>query len=43
MPWFWPFKRNNGATSLIEGIDDDTLLVIFLVAGIIGLWIYYTR
>ena len=39
----WPFKRNDARSSLIDGIQDDTLLLIFFVAGLIGLWIYYTR
>jgi hypothetical protein len=45
MPWFCPFKRNDelSSSSLIEGISDDTLLLIFIVASLIGLWIYYTR
>ncbi|CAF4544518.1 unnamed protein product, partial [Rotaria sp. Silwood2] len=48
MPWFWPFKQNdetNGLnrSSLIDGIDDDALLLIFLIACLIGLWVYYTR
>ncbi|CAF4515018.1 unnamed protein product [Rotaria socialis] len=48
MPRFWPFSHNDESstfhrTSLIEGIDDDALLLIFFVACLIGLWIYYTR
>ncbi len=48
MPWYSPFKRNDETdtsdrSSLIEGISDDALLLIFLVAGIVGLWIYYSR
>jgi hypothetical protein len=43
MPWFWPFKGNDETSSLIEGINDNSLLLIFLVASLIGLWIYYSR
>ncbi|UJR22668.1 hypothetical protein I4U23_025707 [Adineta vaga] len=44
MPWYWPFKHNDEIhSSLIQGINDDTLLLIFIIAGLIGLWIYYTR
>ncbi|CAF1581536.1 unnamed protein product [Rotaria sp. Silwood1] len=48
MPWFWPFKRHEetdglNRSSLIDGIDDDALLLIFLIVCLIGLWIYYTR
>jgi len=43
MPWSWPFKRNDETSSLIDGISDDTLLLIFLIACLIGLWIYYSR
>jgi hypothetical protein len=46
MPWYWPFKRNDemfDRSSLIDGISDDALLLFFIVACLIGLWIYYTR
>jgi hypothetical protein len=48
MPWYWPFKRDDETysseqSSLIEGISDDSLLLLFVIAGIIGLWIYYSR
>ncbi|CAF1143120.1 unnamed protein product [Adineta steineri] len=48
MPWFWPFKQHDeihthDRSSLIDGISDDTLLLVFFVACLIGLWIYYSR
>lgn len=39
----WPFKRNDEPSSWIDGINNDTLLLLFLIAGVVGLWIYYTR
>lgn len=47
MPWFWPFSHSEeinefSSSSLVDGISDDALLLIFLVAGVIGLWIYYS-
>lgn len=46
----WPFKQHvepqvvhREQSSLISGINNDALLLLFLVAGVIGLWIYYSR
>jgi hypothetical protein len=46
MPWYWPFKQNDDTSdhsSLIEGINDDILLLLVIVACLFALWIYYTR
>ncbi len=51
MPWYWPFGKDSVSTepysfdnpTLIEGISDDTILLVLFTLSLIGLWIYYSR
>ncbi len=51
MPWYWPFGKDSTSTetysfdnpTLIEGISDDTILLVLFTMSLIGLWIYYSR
>lgn len=50
MPWYWPFEKDSTASetysfdnsSLIEGISDDTILLVLFTMSLVGLWIYYS-
>lgn len=49
MPWYWPFEEDPSLPDtysleeahLIEGISDDTILLVIFTVGLIGMWIYY--
>ncbi|CAM4816918.1 unnamed protein product [Rotaria magnacalcarata] len=51
MPWYWPFEKDSTSfetysihnPSMIEGISDDTILLVLLTISLIGLSIYYSR
>jgi hypothetical protein len=51
MPWYWPFGKDSSSTvtysfdnpTLIEGISDDTILLVIFTMSLVGLWIYYSR
>jgi hypothetical protein len=51
MPWYWPFGKDSVSSetysydnpTLIEGISDDTILLVLFTLSLIGLWIYYSR
>jgi hypothetical protein len=51
MPWYWPFSKDTVSSetysidnpTLIEGISDDTILLVIFTLSLIGLWIYYSR
>lgn len=46
MPWYWPFGKTETYTfdhaTLIEGISDDTILLVIFTLSLVGLWIYYS-
>lgn len=51
MPWFWPFKDNRVTSdtylvdnmTLMEGISDDTILLVLFTLSLVVLWIYYAQ
>ncbi|CAF4247011.1 unnamed protein product [Rotaria socialis] len=51
MPWYWPFENDSMSLetysihnpSMIEGISDDTILLVLLTISLIGVSIYYSR
>lgn len=51
MPWYWPFKGDSVSTdtysfdnmTLMEGISDDTILLVLFTLSLVVLWIYYAK